>query len=83
MPATTNILKQAMELFRQDQREQLFRAVVTGTSGDLVTIQRTGYSTPDTQSYPRLASYSAPQVNDEVIVARVGKGYVVLGEVLR
>lgn len=64
-------------------RQRLFRAVVTGTSGNKVLIQRPGQSSADPQSYARLASYSSPQTNDEVLVAQVGGGYIVVGKVVR
>ena len=64
-------------------RERVFRAVVTGTSGEPVIIQRTGQANPDPQAYPRLESYESPAENDEVIVQRVGDGYIVLGKVAR
>lgn len=54
------------------------RATVTGTSGNLVTV-----SGPQVAgSFPRLASYTAAS-GDEVLLARVGAGYIVLGKVLR
>jgi hypothetical protein len=63
--------------------ERVFRATVTGTSGNLVTIQRTGQAAADPQSYAKLASYSSPQVADEVVVLRVGSGWIVMGKVIR
>lgn len=64
-------------------RERTVRVTVTGTSGSLVTIQRTGQSAPDAQSYPKLASYGSPTNGDEVIIQRVGDGWIVLGKVVR
>lgn len=78
-----NLVAAMREWFDGWWSERAFRAVVTGTSGNLVTIQRTGQSAPDPQSYARLASYSSPQVADEVLVARIGEGYIVLGKVQR
>lgn len=63
-------------------RERVFRAVVTGTDGEKVIIQRTGQSAPDPQAYPRLASYETPTEDDEVLVIWVG-GYIVLGAISR
>jgi hypothetical protein len=55
---------------------------VTGTSGGLVIVQRQGADGPDPAGYPRLASYS-PGSGDEVLLVRVGAGYVVLGRLVR
>lgn len=63
--------------------ELLFRAAVTGTSGNLVTIRRFGQTAADTQSYARLASYSTPTAGDEVLCLKVGSGVIVIGKVLR
>lgn len=71
------------DLIRDHHREAVFRAVVTGTSGNLVTVKRTGQTNADTQSYPALVSYSSPTADDEVLVVRVGDGYVVVGEITR
>ena len=70
-------------MFEELWGQRVFRAVVTGTSGNLVTIQRTGQAASDPQSYAKLASYSSPQVSDEVVVLRVGSGWIVMGRVLR
>ncbi len=78
-----NLLEESRKLFEGMFRERLFRATVTGTSGNLVTIQRTGETAPDAQSYPRLNSYAAPAADDEVIVVQIGSGLIVLGKVLR
>lgn len=59
--------------------ENVFRATVTGTSGNLVTIT----SQRVNGSFPKLASYSSPQANDEVVVAKLGSGWIVLGKVSR
>jgi hypothetical protein len=68
----------------------IFRAVVTGVSGNKVFIKRTGQTVADEQSYPRIISYgiptgtgSVPVVDDEVIVLRVGGGWIIVGKVLR
>ena len=58
-------------------------ATVTGTSGNLVTIRRTGEAASDAQSYPKLAAYAAPANGDEVLVLQFGAGYIVLGKVTR
>lgn len=78
-----NLFARAIEHFDRLFRERVFRAVVTGTDGEKVIIQRTGQSAPDPQSYPRLASYETPTEDDEVIVLQVGDGFIVLGLVSR
>ena len=78
-----NLVAAVRDLIRQESAGEVFRAVVTGTSGNLVTIQRTGQASADTQSYPKLASYSSPSVNDEVIALMVGGTPVILGKLSR
>lgn len=78
-----NLAQQVRELFDALWGERMFRAVVTGTSGNLVTVKRTGQGSADPQSYAKLASYSAPAVNDEVLVVKVGGGWLVCGKVTR
>jgi hypothetical protein len=63
-------------------KDVIWRGTVTGTVGNLVTVQRPGMTAADPQSYPRLSSYT-PAVSDEVIVLRVGRGYIVCGKVVR
>jgi hypothetical protein len=58
--------------------EGLFvRGIVTDTSGNLVEVQRTGVASADGQLWPKLACYASPQVDDEVLLVRVGEGWVV------
>lgn len=52
----------------------VFTATVTGTSGSRVLIRRPTQSTPDGQSWPRLASYTSPQGDDRVLVLNLGAG---------
>lgn len=59
--------------------ENVFRATVTGTSGNLVTITSQRLS----GTFPRLSSYSSPATNDEVVVIKLGTGWIVLGKVAR
>jgi len=77
-----NILEEIMGKVEKDQNLQLFRAVVVANSGDTVQIQRTGQAAPDTQYYPKLDGVTVI-TNDEVLVARVGSGYIVLGKIVR
>jgi len=75
-----------LAMFTKDMFEKMwssfvFRAVVTGTSGNLVLIRRTGQTVADTQAYARLASYT-PSVSDEVMVMWMG-GFIVIGKITR
>ena len=78
-----NIAAWVAQLFDREYRARVFRATVTGTSGNLVTVQRPGQGSADAQSYPRLASYSSPVNGDEVLVIRLGDGLIVAGKVSR
>lgn len=77
-----NLADMTIRLFTAQWNKWIFRATVTGTSGNLVTIQRPGFSA-DSQSYARLNSYSSPTNGDEVLVMWIGGGYLVLGKILR
>lgn len=68
--------------FDRNWTENVFLATVTGTSGNKVTIIP---SVDDVAagSYAKLSSYSSPTTNDEVLVLRIGGGYLVLGKVVR
>ena len=79
---TINIFREQEKLF-QGKLFRFFRATVTGTSGSLVTIQRPGQASPDPESYPRLASYSAPAAPDEVLVMELGGSCLVIGKIVR
>jgi hypothetical protein len=46
-------------------------------------LRRPGEVAADPVPYPRLDSYSDPQVGDEVLLLRVGSGWVVLGRIVR
>ena len=78
-----NLVKFFTDLFDRMFGERVFRAAVTGTSGNLVTIQRPGQPAADTQSYPRLVSYTSPTAGDEVVVMKLGGGWIILGEIIR
>lgn len=59
--------------------ENVFRATVTGTSGNQVTITSQRLN----GTFPRLVSYASPTADDEVVVAKLGSGWIVLGEITR
>lgn len=77
-----NLQSELAAAINTSQDDQIWRGVVTGTLGDLVYVRRAEQSVADTQPYPHLDSYT-PTVADEVIVARVGKGYIIIGKVVR
>ena len=58
-------------------------ATVTGTSGNLVTIRRTGEAASDAQSYPKLAAYAAPANGDECLCLNLGASTLIIGKVSR
>lgn len=76
-----NIVAEVMKLVHKDQDEQIFRATVVTVTGNTIKFERTGWIA-DNQFYPILEGTSV-SVGGEVLVARVGAGYVILGEVLR
>ncbi len=77
-----NIVAEIMKLVRRDQDGQIFRATVISTLNDTVKFQRTGWPV-EGQFHPTLDGVGALAATDEILVVRVGTGYVVLGEVTR
>lgn len=57
-----------------------YMAVVTGTSGNQVTVTVTGHGLAGT--FPRLASYSSPTNGDNVWCIRIGNKALVVGKIL-
>ena len=80
-PTSPSIMEHVAAHVRADQNAQVFRAAVTALVGDQVTVSR--FNETSTDTYPKLASYVAPQVGDEVLVVRLGRGFIVMGRVLR
>ena len=78
-----NLAAEVMKLFRKGYDERVFRAIVTGTSGNKVLIKRAGQAAADTQAYARLVSYATPAADDEVLVIEVGGGPLVVGKITR
>ena len=68
-------------LIRWSLSNFMFRGTVTGTSGNQVLVQR--FAGDTIVSCARLASYSAPAADDEVLVVYLAGGYLVLGEIVR
>ncbi|KKL44725.1 hypothetical protein LCGC14_2362800 [marine sediment metagenome] len=77
-----NILRTVQNMIDQDGAGQLFRATVVATTDTTIRIQRTGHD-PDTAEYAVLDNFPYPKVDDEVLVARVGSGWMIVGSVLR
>ncbi len=76
-----NLAREVDRRIRRALAEDHFRAVVVEVSGNTVRIQRTGYSA-EPKFYPTGGSYS-PTVTDEVIMLRVGSGYVAIDDITR
>jgi hypothetical protein len=78
-----NFLAESKSLFQSMYQDRLFLATVTAKSVNQITVKRSGQSAADGQSYPSLAGTTASiTVGGTVVVARVGAGYVVLGQVV-
>ncbi len=77
-----NLFSTVQIMIDRDAEEQLFQATVSSITGSTITIQRTGHD-PETAAYSVIDSFPYPVVGDEVIVARVGRGFIVIGKVLR
>lgn len=78
----TDLVQLIRDAVQAESRQAFVRATVTGTSGSLVLVQRQGAAGADPAGYPRLASYT-PSAGDEVLMVRLGAGYIVLGRVVR
>lgn len=78
-----NALSRVLEEVQRDGFDQLQRAVVSSIIGNEVFIVRDGQSSPDARSYPRASSLSSLVAGDHVVLARIGKGYVVVAKVVR
>lgn len=77
-----NPLVQTEALIQDDARNQLFRARVTGLENNEVFVVRDG-SIDEEGPYARASGMPALASGDEVIVARIGSGYVVLLRLVR
>lgn len=77
-----NIPQQIRAFLAGFHEETIFRATVSDISGNTIAIKRPGFL-PDGQYYPALNSYASPTVGDEVLVIKVGRGFVVVGEIIR
>ncbi len=82
VPAPGNLLSTVQMMIDRDSDEQLFQATVASLTSSTITIQRTGHE-PETARFAVIDSFPYPAVDDEVIVARVGRGFIIVGKVLR
>ena len=78
-----NPLVQTEALIQNDAQDQIFRARVSGIDGNEVLIIRDGGAETEEGPYARGSGMPALAVGDEVIVARVGTGYVILLRLVR
>lgn len=76
-----NPLLQSQHLIRDDSLDKLFRGTVTALGVNELYIHRDGSVTVE-GPYPTLEGNTAI-VGDEVVVGRLGTGYVVLGRIIR
>ena len=77
-----NLLRTVQNMIDQDAAGQLFRATVVETTDTTIRIQRTGHD-PDVAQHAVLDNFPYPRVGDEVLMARVGSGWMVVGSILR
>lgn len=77
-----NIVDNLIARMAQREADLIWRGSVAAISGNLISVIRVDQSAPDTQPYAHLASYT-PTIGDEVLVAKCGRGYIVLGQILR
>lgn len=74
-----NIAKYIEDRIAVRLRDLSFRATVTETWGNGAFVQREGQSAADPTAYGVLGSYT-PVVGDDVIVANLGGGWIILGK---
>lgn len=64
-------------------QDAIFRATVTAVGADSIEIKRTGQFLPDQQRYAACDLFPFPIVGDEVLVLKVGRGFVTIGRIVR
>lgn len=74
-----NLARYIADAMGDEWDRRVFIAVVTGTSGNQVTIT----SPRVNGTFPRLVGYASPTADDEVLVIKVGPSWLVIGEVTR
>lgn len=77
-----NLLLTVSNMIDQRTEQLLFRATVVEITTKTLRIQRTGHE-PDVAFMAVLDNFPYPKVGDEVLVAKVGAGWMVVGSVLR
>ena len=79
-----NILDAAQKLDISGHRTRHMRAVVTGNDTNQVFIQRNGFTTPDGQSYAKLAGVTVSADDEVAMIDLTGNGgWIVLGKIMR
>lgn len=78
MPNPTEVVS---HLIQESQEDQLFRAVVIRLDTNQAFVRRDGSVTGE-GSYPKADGLTLV-AGDEVVVARLGAGYIILCKVLR
>lgn len=75
---SSNVLREARDMFLRDQRDQVFLATATDVTGQNVTIRRAG-QTVDEGPYVAVDGLTVVD-DDSVVVLRVGSRYVVIAK---
>lgn len=82
MTQPTNPLDKAMHIAQQAADGVLMRAQVTALDGTTKAfIKRLGATTADDQSWPVTSSVGGVAVGDDVIVAKIGEGLLILAKI--
>lgn len=82
MRNTKSPIKEVVKNVRQENEEQITRAVVVANVGNQVELKRMGASDKDPTSWPKLSGVTVV-VGDEVLIVKTGGGFIVIGKVLR
>ncbi len=77
-----NLMRQMAAMIAANEASSIFRATVVSLTPSTITVQRTGHDA-ETAPYAVIDSFPYPAVDDEVIVQRIGSGFIVIGKVLR
>lgn len=80
---TSGFMLDVSNLIDERIEASIFRAVVTAIQPDSVRIKRTGQVAEDAQNYAACDIYPFPGIGDEVLVLRLGRGYVVVAKIVR
>ena len=80
-PEDRESLRLGKVLAEMAPKDWLFRAIVTGVNGNLITFKRPGEAA-FSQGYPSIDGISVI-TDDEVLVGRIAGGFVVIGKLVR